>query len=166
MTEILETMPHRGISQEELAERERVVLAAQSLLGYQGGDSYPMALEAVLGELGIKQFDKATVEKYKAQVIADFKAKEPHGTHLWATASISIYSRTAQIPTRVLGTAVALKEKLGDRVDFEIEYIKTDPFLIAYQLTAKGKREGEGLYVDVWDEKGFEEMLLGVSTTP
>lgn len=163
MTEtILQRKTALQIRPEEIEERDRIIDSARKLLGYQRDDAYPVRLLQALQELGIQPFDEKTVAEYKRAAL-EARRKLARLAD-WERADLSDFSKTQDIPVRVLQTAIRIKEKLGNQVGFKVEYLASDPFLIAYQINSAGHRVGDFLYVDVWDEKGFEELLFGVDS--
>jgi hypothetical protein len=115
-----------------------------------------------LQELGIQPFDEKSVSDYKAAALEARRKLDRRA--YWERGTIPSYSEKHHIPVRVLQTALQIKQKLGNRVCFEVEYLASDPFLIVYQINSAGHRVGGAFYVDVWDEKGFEELLFGVES--
>jgi hypothetical protein len=159
---------------------EKLAISAKLVLGYHRlADlvSAPKRLITVLRELEIEPYTQSTVEDYKVNKVRKVRAeiarrKEEnsrsrfHGSlrATWRKTAIDRYTR--MIPEFALRKAVMIKEACPD-AEIEIDslviervraYSNTsrtsdpDPFLVA-SLGA------EKYYIEVWDEKKFEDKL-------
>jgi hypothetical protein len=160
---------------------EKLAISAKLVLGYHRlADliTTPKRLITVLRELEIEPYTQSTVEAYKVSKVQEVRAeiarrkeKNPQSSFrvslqaTWKRTDIDRYKRI--IPEFALRKAVMIKEACPDAVievdALVIERVRTydshasstsdpDPFLVA-SLGA------ERYYIEVWDEKKFEDKL-------
>jgi hypothetical protein len=159
---------------------EKLAISAKLVLGYHRlADliTTPKRLITVLRELEIEPYTQSTVEAYKVSKVQEVRAeiarrKEKNSQRFrsslratWKRTDIDRYKRI--VPEFALRKAVMIKEACPDAVievdALVIERVRTydshasstsdpDPFLVA-SLGA------ERYYIEVWDEKKFEDKL-------
>jgi len=156
-----------------------LALKAEAVLGYSGLRERlgipPASLTRVLEELEIEPYRIDDVKKYKAdqvlkvedEVWAEFRERaklevqEPWtlgiaaGTFVsarWRKVPLEEYEGT--VPEFALSHAIEIKERLP-KAKFHVEELVVDKRYDPFLVVSCGR---ERFYIDVWDERDFENM--------
>lgn len=141
----------------QLAEKARLVL------GYQGSfiaNRVVGSLGVVLAELEIEPLDARQVRTYKRQRVVAEKKRKPFRAGYERKAqwkSVPLRGYKNEVPHFVLSKAIQIAEKLPEAV-FKVEELRVSHKLLDPFLTVEHK--GEKFWIEVWEEKGFEDMLV------
>lgn len=170
-TDELSTLKRMELSPSNTIADNEILAKAKRLFGYKGGIRKDIGVAGILGqvlrELHLKPFDPKRVNRYKIKKQEQFRATLPKTSSFssyrwrigWATVPIEEYRQ--DIPDFVMRKAIQIKEKMPaaqiviEELTAKKERVarRYDPFLVA-------KFENEKYYIEVWNEREFEDEVI------
>lgn len=132
----------------QIARQAYVVLGYRHLLDEIGEGTE--LLSTALRRLGIKPYSRSSVGEYQEQKQKELRESRPRTYSYWQRSNLKFAS---DVPAFVLRKAIQIKLAAPEcKLFVETLANHPDPFLVV-------KQGNEEYYVEVWDEKEFEERL-------